>query len=149
MIARWLDKEMSKSVIIRTRPYYLFKSHFSHKLFFIPFQGGMVGFQAPTSPPGQAPTNDSSQRWVLFSIPDCKYIRVNLSIRLSRDGCQTWSNPWHIHCLFSGYSDMTQYEGSDNAEESNPRFAILYESGINNGTVIMKRFTLADVLRGI
>ena len=78
-----------------------------------------------------------------------------MSIRLSIDGCQTWSDPWTIWPSASAYSDMVYIdEGkrkTDNNDEYRRLFAILYERGIVDPTSEMAFtvFNLKDVIHGI
>ncbi|XP_072036720.1 sialidase-4-like [Amphiura filiformis] len=98
----------------------------------------VLGFQ----PPDQSP-----ETWALFSNPAKKVIRCRMSIRLSRDGCKTWSNPWKIRCCASGYPSLTQYPAM---EVSNPNFAIAYESiaftRVKN--ITFQTFDLNSVIQG-
>ena len=75
-----------------------------------------------------------------------------MSIRLSTDGCQTWSKPWTIWDLASGYSDLVQYENTDkNKDSKGPMFGIVYENGyVDTVTkVTFMSFTLGDLKQGI
>ena len=121
-------------------------------------QGTVLGFKAPKSADDSTTTSPS---WVLFSNPANGSLRMKMSIRLSQDGCQSWSTPWRIRWFASGYSDMTQYQSSsnddavaangDNDDGSNPSFAILFENGIvrSYASVTFRTFTLQDVLNGV
>ncbi|XP_072036445.1 sialidase-like isoform X2 [Amphiura filiformis] len=102
-------------------------------------EGSVLGFPSP---------DGSSERWALFSNPASKVFRFRMSIRLSRDGCKTWSNAWKIRCCASGYSDLTQYSAN---EVSNPNFAIVYENGVFDsiGKITFQTFNLSNVTQGI
>ncbi|XP_070542524.1 sialidase-2-like [Ptychodera flava] len=103
-------------------------------------QASIVTFPAPNGAPG-------NKTWALFSNPASDTLRKFMSIRLSYDGCKTWSNPWTIYPWYSGYSDMT-YLGNS---ESGPKFAIIYEGGHHTEVdqIMIKVFTLDAVLKGL
>ena len=81
-----------------------------------------------------------------------------MSVRLSTDGCRTWSAPWSLWTLASGYSDLVQCENSSKntgenaaAVETGPRFGIVFEGGYIDTTssITFQTFTLKDVLDGV
>ncbi|XP_072016017.1 sialidase-2-like [Amphiura filiformis] len=118
-------------------------------------EGSTLGFTAPKNwtKYGQVKSSasDKEQPWVLFSNPADPFIRIFMSIRLSTDGCQTWSKPWTIWDLASGYSDLVQYDDANNKDYQGPRFGIVYENGYIDtvSTVSFMTFTLDDVRNGV
>ena len=116
------------------------------------FQGSILGFSAPVnSTTSNRTTGDDQQPWALFSNPANSVIRIEMSVRLSKDGCKTWSKPWTIWDLGSGYSDLVQYEIANSTSIQNPVFGIVYENGYfgTTTTVSFRTFTLDDVIHGI
>lgn len=80
--------------------------------------------------------------------------REQMSIRLSRDGCTTWSVPWTIHSNSSAYSDLTYFETfikRDSHTQRTQNFALLYEAGYDSpyNSIYFKMFNLEAVLSGI
>ncbi|KAJ8032423.1 Sialidase-3 [Holothuria leucospilota] len=111
-------------------------------------QASLVGFPAPSHHPSQ------TRRWVLFSNPASAMFREQMSIRLSRDGCATWSVPWTIHSNSSAYSDLTYFETiikRDSHTQRTQNFALLYEGGYDSpyNHIYFKMFNLEAVLSGI
>lgn len=137
MTSCWLKLSLCKINLCEDKNQFYFYISFSF------LQGAVLGFEASGS-------DGSSQPLALFSNPACKSTRLRMSIRLSRDGCKTWSNPWLIRRLASGYSDMTKYQNID-TDPSNPTFAILYESGgcFSARNLTFQTFTFSDVCHGI
>ena len=108
----------------------------------------MVGFPSPHP---LSPSN----RWVVFSNPASETTRKNMAVKLSKDGCRTWSKPWIIHANASAYSDLAYFETWDsNAGVYSPNIAILYEAGIDGGdfayeAIHFKMFSVERMLQGI
>ncbi|XP_033120946.1 sialidase-3-like [Anneissia japonica] len=80
-------------------------------------QGSILGISAPLM-------SDDQKSWALFSNPNSKRLRLNLSVRLSKDSCKTWSDPpiKVLECLGSGYSDLTGF-----TQDNQQKFACLFE----------------------
>ncbi|XP_002742125.1 sialidase-2-like [Saccoglossus kowalevskii] len=109
-------------------------------------QGSILGFPAPEGVP-----DGFSKTWALFSNPADKENRINLSVRLSIDGCKTWSAPWSLCPGPSAYSDLTYFEMDDGNGGINKLFACLYECGTTDfpyEKIVFQMFTLESVLEG-
>ncbi|XP_063970145.1 sialidase-3-like [Lytechinus pictus] len=89
--------------------------------------------------------------WVLLSNPADRIERQNLALRLSIDGCQSWSKPFKIHDVFAAYSDIAYFEMVDANGTSLPHLALLFEGGMNGPYEYtrFKIFTLGQVLQGL
>ncbi|XP_071940874.1 sialidase-3-like [Antedon mediterranea] len=104
-------------------------------------QGSTIGFKATDSKLPEDPEM-KDLRWALFSNPDCRLLRRNLSVRLSKDKCQTWSDPpiKVLETLGSAYSDLAAF-----VEDGEQTFACLFE---RNKTLLRNieftTFTLDD-----
>lgn len=75
-----------------------------------------------------------------------------MSIRISQDGCKSWSAPWTIHPQASGYSDLTYFESRDPISGLNSQnFAIIFEGGkeVPHETIMFKMFNLEALQRGL
>ncbi len=75
-----------------------------------------------------------------------------MAVKLSKDGCRTWSKPWIIHANASAYSDMAYFETWDsNAGVYSPNIAILYEAGgeFSYESIRFKMFSVERMLQGI
>ncbi|PIK55341.1 putative sialidase-4 [Apostichopus japonicus] len=111
-------------------------------------QASLVGFPAPSHHPSQ------TSRWVIFSNPASSMFREQMSIRLSRDGCSTWSVPWTIHSNNSAYSDLTYFETEAKGNKPVKRtqnFGMVYEAGYQSAydAIYFKMFNLEAILSGI
>ncbi|XP_072017110.1 sialidase-3-like [Amphiura filiformis] len=107
-------------------------------------QASMIGF---TSPEPLSPSNT----WVVFSNP-ASIFRRNVAVKISKDGCRTWSKPWVIHANNSAYSDLAYFETWDSdAGVYSPNFAILFEGGEDfaYASIQFKMFSLGRLLQGI
>ncbi|XP_030844514.1 sialidase-3 [Strongylocentrotus purpuratus] len=89
--------------------------------------------------------------WVILSNPADRIERQNLALRLSIDGCQTWSQPFGIHDVFAAYSDITYFEMTDANGTSLPHLGLLFEGGKQGPYEYtrFKIFTLGQVLQGL
>ncbi|XP_006813465.1 sialidase-3-like, partial [Saccoglossus kowalevskii] len=110
-------------------------------------QGSTIEFPAP---PGTKITHLVRKTWALFSNPASMGLRQGESIRISKDGMNSWSEPWTVHRGNSGYSDLTYFETLDNSNIVQ-NFAVLYEKGADTDSayhdaIVFKTFTLDDVL---
>ncbi|XP_072016584.1 sialidase-3-like isoform X2 [Amphiura filiformis] len=108
-------------------------------------QASMIGFTAPQP---LSPSNT----WVVFSNPASFKTRRNMAVKISKDGCRTWSKPWVIHANASAYSDLAYFETWDSdAGVYSPNIAILYEAGKENSyeSIQFKMFSLERMLQGI
>ncbi|XP_072016580.1 sialidase-3-like isoform X1 [Amphiura filiformis] len=108
-------------------------------------QASMIGFTAPQP---LSPSNT----WVVFSNPASFKTRRNMAVKISKDGCRTWSKPWVIHANASAYSDLTYFETWDSdAGVYSPNIAILYEAGkeFYYESIQFKMFSLERMLQGI
>lgn len=119
-----------------------------HDKFFSFLQASLVGFPAPSHHPSQ------TSRWVIFSNPASSMFREQMSIRLSRDGCSTWSVPWTIHSNNSAYSDLTYFETEAKGNKPVKRtqnFGMVYEAGYQSAydAIYFKMFNLEAILSGI
>ncbi len=104
----------------------------------------MIGFPAPS--------DEKSNTWVLFSNPASPKFRERLSVRISQDGCRTWSRPWTIHPDASGYSDLAYFESKDPESGLNSQnFGIVFEGGkeVPHETIMFKMFNLEALERGL
>ncbi|XP_072016585.1 sialidase-3-like [Amphiura filiformis] len=108
-------------------------------------QASMIGFTAPHP---LSPSNT----WVVFSNPASSF-RRNMAVKISKDGCRTWSKPWVIHANASAYSDLAYFETWDSdAGVYSPNFAILFEGGEEDfayESIQFKMFSLERMLQGI
>ncbi|XP_072016573.1 sialidase-2-like isoform X2 [Amphiura filiformis] len=107
-------------------------------------QASLIGFPAPA--------DNKANTWVLFSNPASPKFRERLSIRISQDGCQTWSPPWKIHPTASGYSDLTYFESRDPVTGLNSQnFGIIFEGGkeLPHEAIMFKMFNLEALERGL
>ncbi|XP_033099279.1 sialidase-4-like [Anneissia japonica] len=77
-------------------------------------EGSILGFGAPNSV--------DQKSWVLFSNPANENARCNLSVRLSTDGCNTWSKPKTLQSGDSAYSDLIGF-----THDCQQKFACLFE----------------------
>ncbi|XP_072016579.1 sialidase-3-like isoform X2 [Amphiura filiformis] len=107
-------------------------------------QASTIGFTAthPLSP---------SNTWVVFSNPASFTSRRNMAVKISKDGCRTWSKPWIIHANPSAYSDLTYFKTWDSdAGVYSPNFAILFEGGeeFRYESIRFKMFSLERMLQG-
>ncbi|XP_072016566.1 sialidase-2-like [Amphiura filiformis] len=110
-------------------------------------QGSMIGFPAPHH-------LSASKTWVVFSNPASPKFRQNMAVRISQDGCRTWSKPWTIHANASAYSDLAYFETWDaEADVHSPNIAILFEGGkgmeFPYETIRFKMFSLERMLQGL
>ena len=108
-------------------------------------QASLIGFPAPHR-------TETQNTWVAFSNPASSSIRENMSIRISRDGCKTWSKPWTIYPYRAAYSDLTYFETTDPVTGlKQQNFAILFEGGkhFSFKKIMFKMFNLDAVLTGI
>ncbi|XP_033629595.1 sialidase-4-like isoform X2 [Asterias rubens] len=108
-------------------------------------QASLTGFPAPHR-------TETQNTWVAFSNPASSSIRENMSIRISRDGCKTWSKPWTIYPYRAAYSDLTYFETTDPVTGlKQQNFAILFEGGkhFSFKKIMFKMFNLDAVLTGI
>lgn len=110
--------------------------------------GSVIGFDAPSSPSSES--SHARKRWVLFSNPAHVSFRVQLSLRLSIDGCRTWSPPWKIFPFKAAYSDLTYFESKIKGRKQH-LIAVLFEGGYDNviENMKLKIFNLEAVLSGI
>ncbi|XP_072165661.1 sialidase-2-like [Diadema setosum] len=123
----------------------------NHENFVVPSkaagcQGSMIGFPAPRQHISSAST------WVLFSNPASPKFREHLSVRLSKDGCRSWSAPWQVFSNFSGYSDLTYFEVRNPVTGlKSQNFAVLFEAGnrSSHDTLVFKMFNLEALLEGL
>ncbi|XP_041452757.1 LOW QUALITY PROTEIN: sialidase-4-like [Lytechinus variegatus] len=109
-------------------------------------QASMIGFPAPR------PYVTDSGTWVLFSNPASPKFRERLSIRLSKDGCKTWSPAWNIFSNFSGYSDLTYFEMRNPITGlKSQNFAVLFEAGntTSHDSIMFKIFNIESLLGGL
>ncbi|XP_072016589.1 sialidase-3-like [Amphiura filiformis] len=108
-------------------------------------QGSTIGFAAPQP---LSPSNT----WVVFSNPASSF-RRNMAVKISKDGCRTWSKPWVIHANASAYSDLAYFDTWDSdAGVHSPNFAILFEGGEDDfayESIQFKMFSLERMLQGI
>ena len=107
-------------------------------------QASLIGFPAPHH-------SESQNTWVAFSNPVSMY-RERMSIRLSRDGCKTWTNPWTIYPHSSAYSDLAYFETMDPVSGLKVQnFAILFEGGkhVAYKKIMFKMFNLDAVLSSV
>ena len=105
----------------------------------------MIGFPAPNG------MNFGHKTWVVLTNPADRVERQNLSIRLSIDGCQSWSAPFKIHDVYAAYSDITYFEATNSNGTSVPHLAVLFEGGLG-GPYEYTKFrilSLEQVLIGI
>lgn len=111
-------------------------------------QASILGFHAPSHIP---PDAYDTTTWVLFSNPASTETRVNMSIRLSRNGCRTWSGPWQLNSGASAYSDLVGYETRGNDGTLVLNFACLYECGSVHPyeRIVFQSFTLEKMMEGI
>ncbi|XP_033113830.1 sialidase-4-like [Anneissia japonica] len=111
-------------------------------------QASLVGFPAPQ----HLLCKNDQKIWVLFTNPASNTTRINMSVRLSRDGCQTWSRPWLLDPYPSAYSDITYY-GMHQLPDgtSTCLFACLHESGSAHPyeRIVFQKFSLLDLLQGL
>ncbi|XP_072017321.1 sialidase-3-like isoform X2 [Amphiura filiformis] len=108
-------------------------------------QGSTIGFTAPQP---LSPSNT----WVVFSNPASFTTRRNMAVKISKDGCRTWSKPWVIHANACAYSDLAYFETWDsNAGVYSPNIAILFEGGgeFRYESIQFKMFSLERMLQGI
>ncbi|XP_071510671.1 sialidase-3-like, partial [Diadema antillarum] len=90
-------------------------------------QASVISFEPPDHIPKK---EDDSVRWILFSNPANRNNRVNMSVRFSRNGCQSWSPPLTLNPGPSAYSDLACYEWREpSTGQSTLKFACLYECG--------------------
>ncbi|XP_070533188.1 sialidase-3-like isoform X2 [Ptychodera flava] len=110
-------------------------------------QASMIGFPAP---PGTVFNANITKRWVLFSNPADVAERKDTSIRISKDGLKTWSEPWTINYEAGAYSDMTYFEAKEGFKKVQ-KFGILYERGHRDAyeAIVFRTFTLNDVIKGV
>ncbi|XP_077999967.1 sialidase-2-like [Glandiceps talaboti] len=103
-------------------------------------QGSIISFPSPNGSPG-------NHTWALFSNPASETTRKFMSLRLSYDGCRTWSNPHTIYPWYSGYSDLT-YLGEGFLGHT---FAIIHEGGYSSEfeKIMMEIFTLDALVKGL
>ncbi|XP_078000166.1 sialidase-2-like [Glandiceps talaboti] len=109
-------------------------------------QGSVLGFPAPDGVPDSLP-----KTWVVFSNPADREKRINLSVRLSVDGCKTWSSPWKLCPGASAYSDLTYFEMNNDDGSRCQTFACLYECGPTDypyEKIVFQMFTLQALLEG-
>ncbi|XP_072016587.1 sialidase-3-like [Amphiura filiformis] len=108
-------------------------------------QASMIGFTAPEP-------LSSSNTWVVFSNP-ASINRRNMAVKISKDGCRTWSKPWVIHANASAYSDLAYFETWDSdIGVYSPNIAILFEGGAEDfayTSIRFKMFSLERMLQGI
>ncbi|XP_038047825.1 sialidase-3-like isoform X1 [Patiria miniata] len=111
-------------------------------------QASILGFRAPSSVPPDAYDMTS---WVLFSNPASTETRVNMSVRLSRNGCRTWSAPWQLNSGASAYSDLVGYETRTSDRVPVLNFACLYECGSLHPyeRIVFQTFTLEKMMQGV
>ena len=105
----------------------------------------MIGFPAPD-------LISASRTWVVFSNPATKKFRENMSVRISKDGCRSWSESWTIYANASAYSDLAYFQTWDSeAEVQSPNIAILFENGKNfpYETIQFKMFSIEALQRGV
>ncbi|XP_071833026.1 sialidase-3-like isoform X2 [Apostichopus japonicus] len=109
-------------------------------------EASVIGFRAPSDPSRM----QFNKRWVLFSNPADGAFRRHLSIRLSIDGCRSWSLPWRIYREKAAYSDLAYFEGFVNNKRQH-MIAILFEGGVERVQegLRFKMFNLEAVLSGI
>ncbi|XP_072017419.1 sialidase-3-like [Amphiura filiformis] len=108
-------------------------------------QASTIGFTAPQP---LSPSNT----WVVFSNPASFTTRRNMAVKISKDGCRTWSKPWVIHANASAYSDLAYFETWDSdAGVYSPNIAILFEGGGEHSyeSIQFKMFSLERMLQGI
>ncbi|XP_030843776.1 sialidase-3 [Strongylocentrotus purpuratus] len=93
--------------------------------------GGCQASVMSFEPPDHIPKLErDAERWIIFSNPASRNTRVNMSVRFSRDACQTWSPPLSLNPGPSAYSDLTCYRVKDKVTgKSTMKFACLYECG--------------------
>ena len=108
----------------------------------------MFGFDAPRNKPPEA---YDTTTWVLFSNPASTETRVNMSVRLSRNGCRTWSAPWQLNSGASAYSDLVGYEMRSSNGAPVLSFACLYECGSLHPyeRIVFQTFTLEKIMEGV
>ncbi|CAH1250258.1 NEU3 [Branchiostoma lanceolatum] len=109
--------------------------------------GGCQGSVVAASPPSDLTTPEGSEfdTWVLFANPNHLSLRENMSIKISKDGCRTWSQGLVLHKGPSAYSDLAAYE-----EGGLAKVACLYEKGTEHPyeTISLNRMSLEDVVKG-
>ncbi|XP_066265332.1 sialidase-2-like isoform X2 [Branchiostoma lanceolatum] len=109
--------------------------------------GGCQGSVVAASPPSDLTTPEGSEfdTWVLFANPNHLSLRENMSIKISKDGCRTWSQGLVLHKGPSAYSDLAAYE-----EGGVAKVTCLYEKGKEHPyeTITLHRMTLEDVVKG-
>ena len=109
-----------------------------------PCQGSLVRVHNP------GPATQSGHPLVLFANPASRE-RTTLTVRLSEDGCHTWSRGRVLEAGPSAYSDLavthTAAEGvsSDGAASPTPTIHCLYERGAETpyDRITLARFTLS------
>ncbi|XP_071792208.1 sialidase-3-like [Asterias amurensis] len=111
-------------------------------------QASILGFHAPNHIP---PDAYDASTWVLFSNPASSETRVNMSVRLSRNGCRTWSSPWQLNSGASAYSDLVGYETRSADGTPVLNFACLYECGSIHPyeRIVFQTFTLEKMMDGV
>ncbi|XP_071493625.1 sialidase-3-like [Diadema antillarum] len=108
-------------------------------------QGSLIGFPAPKG------VTVGQKTWVILSNPADRVERQNLAVRLSIDGCQTWSTPLVIHKVFAAYSDLAYFEVRDSNGMVVPYLAMMFEGGLRmpHEYVKFQVFSLSNILNGL
>ncbi|XP_038044128.1 sialidase-3-like isoform X1 [Patiria miniata] len=104
-------------------------------------QASLIGFPAPHH-------ISKHKTWLAFSNPASMF-REHMSVRLSRDGGRTYTNPWTIYDLPAAYSDLTYFETLDRETGLKlQNFAILFEGGTDTPyeKIMFKMFNLDALL---
>nr|DAA35247.1 TPA_inf: sialidase NEU5 [Branchiostoma floridae] len=109
--------------------------------------GGCQGSVVAATPPSNltGPEGSEVETWVLFANPNHLSLRENMSIKVSKDGCRTWSEGLVLHKGPSAYSDLAAYE-----EGGVAKVACLCEKGEGHAyeTISLQRMSLEDVVKG-
>ncbi|XP_019638049.1 PREDICTED: sialidase-3-like isoform X3 [Branchiostoma belcheri] len=108
--------------------------------------GGCQGSVVAATPPSNLrPEGSEFKNWVLFANPNHLSLRENMSLKVSKDGCRTWSPGLVLHKGPSAYSDLATYE-----EGGAVKVACLFEKGQEHPyeTISLQRMSLEDVVKG-
>ncbi|KAI8519083.1 exo-alpha-(2-_3)-sialidase [Branchiostoma belcheri] len=109
--------------------------------------GGCQGSVVAATPPSdlRPPEGSEFETWVLFANPNHLSLRENMSLKVSKDGCRTWSPGLVLHKGPSAYSDLATYE-----EGGAVKVACLFEKGQEHPyeTISLQRMSLEDVVKG-
>ncbi|XP_078663514.1 sialidase-3-like isoform X4 [Branchiostoma floridae x Branchiostoma belcheri] len=109
--------------------------------------GGCQGSVVAATPPSdlRPPEGSEFETWVLFANPNHLSLRENMSLKVSKDGCRTWSPGLVLHQGPSAYSDLATYE-----EGGAVKVACLFEKGQEHPyeTISLQRMSLEDVVKG-